>query len=370
MAAREDDFPQRIRQALALRAGYICSFENCGRLTAGPSDESPTSVAVVGMAAHIHAAAPGGRRYDSTMSSEQRKDIQNGIWLCNVHGTLIDRDESVYTADGLRQMKRHHEYQIAKRVSSGEPSASTLNSLVAVGPGIICVGELVADDGAFWELRVDHFVAGDVEALTDYTAQFPKIRRSDQFVLLNQLGDGRVLAAAPSWRKDRGGLVVRLAVEPRFRRIEARALGVDVKLGPDGDITPELSLVSGEDALEQRIGLVLWHQKGQDPFGRDFGTRMAEYFSLFGSTPWLPQLFKLEAIRMASIPRVDSLTGEEATPFQCVERVHALELLETAPVDDWMSVRVHLTVKGVGEWVRGVRLYVPRYPFATVPKAR
>lgn len=34
-----DDFDKPTREALAQRAGYLCSFPECGSLTIGPSDE-------------------------------------------------------------------------------------------------------------------------------------------------------------------------------------------------------------------------------------------------------------------------------------------------------------------------------------------
>ena len=60
---------------------------------------------------------------------------------------------------------------------------------------------------------------------------------------------------------------------------------------------------------------------------------------------------------------MDSLTSIEDTPFQCVERVKAIELIDPQPVNDWMEVRIHLTIKGMGDWVRNIRLYVPPFPF-------
>ena len=95
-----DDFPPKVRRAMALRANYLCSF--CRQQTAGPSDESPLAVAHVGIAAHIHAAAAGGRRYLPTITPEERKDIGNAIWMCPDHATLIDQDEVTYTANKLR----------------------------------------------------------------------------------------------------------------------------------------------------------------------------------------------------------------------------------------------------------------------------
>jgi hypothetical protein len=64
--------------------------------------------AQVGVAAHIHGAAPGSKRYLASMTVAQRKHIDNAIWMCIAHGTLIDQDETTYTADKIRTMKAAH----------------------------------------------------------------------------------------------------------------------------------------------------------------------------------------------------------------------------------------------------------------------
>lgn len=78
MKRNRDDFNKRTRNDLALRASYLCSLCKCS--TVGPSDEREDAVAMIGVAAHICAAAPGpgARRYDPNMSSEERSHINNG----------------------------------------------------------------------------------------------------------------------------------------------------------------------------------------------------------------------------------------------------------------------------------------------------
>jgi hypothetical protein len=82
MNTTRDDFSKRTKSDLALRASYQCSL--CKASTVGPSDEASNVVTMIGVAAHIAAAAPGSgsRRYDHSMSPEQRGSIDNGIWLC------------------------------------------------------------------------------------------------------------------------------------------------------------------------------------------------------------------------------------------------------------------------------------------------
>jgi len=71
--------------------------------TSGPDAAGGTTNS--GVAAHISAASPGGARYDETLTAEQRSDIGNGIWLCQVHAKLIDDDELSYPPPLLREWK-------------------------------------------------------------------------------------------------------------------------------------------------------------------------------------------------------------------------------------------------------------------------
>lgn len=111
-----DNFSKRVVETLAKRAGHQCS--KCKRLTVGPNKD-PTGTVMVGVAAHIRAASPGGARFDSSSTPEQRGDITNGIWLCQDDAKLIDDDKSQFTVAVLEQMKATHEAEVRERVLSG-----------------------------------------------------------------------------------------------------------------------------------------------------------------------------------------------------------------------------------------------------------
>ncbi|MEH8111383.1 hypothetical protein Q7I18_10610 [Aeromonas veronii] len=101
-----DDFSAATKKALAERSGFRCSYLGCPKATIGPSQEADDAVARTGVACHITAAAPGGKRYDSTLTSEQRSSISNGIWMCQTHSVEIDRDEARYTTLLLKHWKQ------------------------------------------------------------------------------------------------------------------------------------------------------------------------------------------------------------------------------------------------------------------------
>jgi membrane-bound ClpP family serine protease len=99
-----DDFINYIKENLAKRVGMRCSNPNCRQLTNGPSSDPKKSVNI-GVAAHIAAASPGGKRYDSQQTSAQRSAISNGIWLCQNCAKLIDSDEKRFQIEVLHKWK-------------------------------------------------------------------------------------------------------------------------------------------------------------------------------------------------------------------------------------------------------------------------
>ncbi len=104
MSRNRDDFSKQTIDKLAKRVGYHCSKPDCRVITVGPK-QGNDDAAVLGQAAHICAASPGGPRYDPSMSAEQRKSFDNGIWLCEKCARIIDIDYKSYPVEVLKQWK-------------------------------------------------------------------------------------------------------------------------------------------------------------------------------------------------------------------------------------------------------------------------
>jgi hypothetical protein len=97
---------------LAERVAYICSNPDCRSSTIGPHSDPGKSLDT-GVAAHIHGAAKGGPRYDPNQTSEERKHITNGIWLCAECARVIDTDESRYSPETLKRWKSEQEQWVS-----------------------------------------------------------------------------------------------------------------------------------------------------------------------------------------------------------------------------------------------------------------
>lgn len=116
---KRDDFTEAIKLKLAKRVAFICSNPSCQKLTIGPSTNH--TINNIGVASHICAASPGGPRYNKNMTEKERKDLNNGIWLCQSCAKLIDSDETKYTVKLLHSWKDEMEstiiYNFGERIN-------------------------------------------------------------------------------------------------------------------------------------------------------------------------------------------------------------------------------------------------------------
>lgn len=113
MTVSRHDFSRATKEILAKRAAQRCTNPDCGRATSGPHEDEHKAVNL-GVAAHITAAAPGGPRYNKTLTPEERSDIGNAIWLCQSCAKLVDSDVIRFSEELLVTWKRKHE-EIAKQ---------------------------------------------------------------------------------------------------------------------------------------------------------------------------------------------------------------------------------------------------------------
>lgn len=121
-----DDFPPRVKDLVAKRAGNHCSFPECPHPTSGPNPD-PNRAMNTGVAAHIHAASPKGPRYDPNQTPEERRSVENAIWMCQIHGHMVDQNTSHYTAAQLRVWKAQAELRAEVELTKGRQQAPTVN---------------------------------------------------------------------------------------------------------------------------------------------------------------------------------------------------------------------------------------------------
>lgn len=102
------DFSKSVKSALAHRAAYVCANPDCRCLTLNLVGDDASKVNYRGRAVAI-CGPEGGPRHDAGMNGNQRKAIDNAIFLCVKCADITSRNKGVhYPAELLRGWKEQH----------------------------------------------------------------------------------------------------------------------------------------------------------------------------------------------------------------------------------------------------------------------
>lgn len=115
-----DNFAKPTVTKLRNRVSDRCSNPECRTPTGAPGTGNDGTT-TIGIAAHIRAASKGGPRYCELQSEEERKSINNGLWLCSPCATKIDRDTITYHPELLHQWKSAAETKAKKELGRRLP---------------------------------------------------------------------------------------------------------------------------------------------------------------------------------------------------------------------------------------------------------
>lgn len=132
VAHKRHDFTQPTVQRLRDRAGNVCSFPECYVHTHGSAFTGDKAVGI-GVACHIKAAAPGGPRYDAEQTKDQRRHLDNGIWMCQTHSRLIDADDSAFSVETLLEWKQRAEARSNSLLNQKSFTQKEVNAAVEEG---------------------------------------------------------------------------------------------------------------------------------------------------------------------------------------------------------------------------------------------
>jgi hypothetical protein len=362
MAANRDDFPQSVRGALADSVGGLCSRPDCRIFTKGPRTARLGAVSI-GRAAHIHAASPGGPRYDPQQKPEERKSFANGVWLCANHAAEIDADDARFSAELLRTWKAEAEtyaqallgQQLVSVVRDAAP-----RGILAIGPDVLAIGQVIRTAGRNWTARIDSFLIGDVTDLRRFSDAFAELQPADCFVCAEAEGIGRLLVEAPTIDLADGiRLELKVAAPlPKHQaqeRFDATKQVESMSLDLSGD-APDLVIGGGEvrglDVIPQRLTIGLGTSRHHARILSGVFSRVGELVDRLG-VEHATSIIAIETIRLATIPQHDDWLDRSFVAFDFVERVRGVRLLPTT-TPDFLKAAISLDVYGT----EGPREYV------------
>lgn len=196
MSNNRDDFSLATKELLANRVGRKCSNPACRKLTCG-ANEDPQKVTSIGVAAHICAAAKGGPRYDATMTPQERKSFENGIWLCQSCSKLIDTDVVRYTKETLLSWKQIAEQLSIIEIETTSPVQTLEHDKELIQFFVQCFDRPAFQDDIFQEGRMEDF---DKAIEDTIIALNTGVLRTRDGTLLKQ-AQGKSAIQNPIWRE-------------------------------------------------------------------------------------------------------------------------------------------------------------------------
>ncbi|MCW3793885.1 hypothetical protein OM416_20030 [Paenibacillus sp. LS1] len=94
---------KNVLRTLALRSGNECAYPDC------PAEIVDSENDYVGELAHIEAAEPKGPRFNPEQTDEERRGLDNLMFMCHPHHTKIDNNIEKFPVERLKEFKYNHE---------------------------------------------------------------------------------------------------------------------------------------------------------------------------------------------------------------------------------------------------------------------
>jgi hypothetical protein len=363
--SNRDNFTPSIKRVMAERVAWRCSFPDCGMITIGPKMGDDSKSINLGEAAHIHAASPEGPRYDSAMLSEQRKAIQNGIWMCRSHATFIDIDYKEFSAETLRIWKAQAEEQAYKNLKYQDRHTFEDNStLVSIGFGIIINGHWESVSHNEWRFRLDSYMKGSKNDLEKYISNFNTVKPEERFILVESQGDARkIKKPLKLFYGESGKVSMIVEVDEKYQPIDPKSAGWDLAIGDDGDISfknGDIKMVSGVDAAIQHLTTAASTVYGKWFLDPTMGSFVSEYYRDYkDDLNTLSRLIKLEFIRLSLIATSEDVNSPDSKPaLGFVNRFEKVIIDSPDLVNDRLTVSVELEWGNNVKWSGNVPLWI------------
>lgn len=360
MGKSRDEFTETTKRIMAERVAWRCSFPGCGKNTVGPDSADPKKRINNGTAAHICAAAKNGPRYDQSMSKEERRSITNGIWMCKDHGTLIDSDFTIYSADTLRLWKQESEYKAAETLRHPSSDKVTQSAtFLQLGDGLMINVRWRIVDSNKWVFELVGMVIGEIEQLNQYILEFNNLDEHEKFVVIESQGDARKLFSIAL--KQDIWTFIELSVADKLPVEDPNNIGFDLRLGPDGDLCIEngITRISGKEAAVQRLSTAIGLIKGEIEESPWLGSKVSSYYSQYhNQLEFLSRLIKMEFVRLSLIPMKRHFFSGESRSLPFVKRFVHVSINSSSLVHSRLPINIELEWGDGTEWKGMISVFV------------
>lgn len=359
-----DSFSASVKKKLAERVSWKCSFPGCGRITIGPGHKDLKDTINLGEAAHINAASRKGPRYSEEMTPDERKSIDNAIWMCAQHAKMIDKDYTIYSAATIKQWKLIAEKSTYQQLQELSKDTDIPLTFISIGSKLIFEGLWKSAKNNNWIFEVSDFVLGDINALRGFSINKAK-QTLDDYVIVETQGDGRKLDKIFNWNYIEGRYEIEIEVLEKAPRENPDDVGGDIALDDDGDLKFEnggFIIIRGIECAKQIISLVLSTGFGELSDEPDLGCYFSDYYWKFKENlNLLNRLLKLEIARLVSIPAIKSLNLTSNAPLNFINRIIEVEILSIKLNNGRIPVKIVLEWGNGEVWTDTIQIYIHQF---------
>jgi hypothetical protein len=221
-----------------------------------------------------------------------------------------------------------------------------------LGPDIIFEADMISMSSGLWTIRFRNSVRGGMSDIARYIADYDSLPIDERFIVSEAVGQGRLLASAPSLERQ----TLSLHLNAASRRTRVDSYEVDLRL----DSTRHLSissngfeLVSGIEAAIQAISTALSLVYGESVYAPRVGSRCSEFFHSESDMSRVSRLFGLELARFAYAPQATT------PPLDFIRSVASLRIQDQKPdTHGRISMEAELLLEGHGRWCGDVGVFV------------
>ncbi|EIK43185.1 putative lysogenic conversion protein [Cellvibrio sp. BR] len=359
-----DEFIPSIKRVMAERVAWRCCFPNCDKITIGPQKGDDTKSLNLGEAAHITAAAADGPRYDANLDRAQRRAITNGIWMCRPHARFIDTDYKEYSAATLLIWKKQAEemaYQHLMMQSDYRPESSV--TLIALGTELLFWGSWKSVIDQCWTFEVSSYLKGDAHNVRSYADNFFNLDENQKFIIVESQGDARQITAPLELEfSDSKKVTITIMVSEKTLATPPKSVGMDLKLGEDGDlvfINGDFATVSGVEAAIQAISILAGTLYGELRTDPGAGSYISDYYRQYHhNEALLARLIKIELIRLSLVPRVKSDGECISPPLSFIKEIVSIGMASTTLERSRLTLELSLILGDETRWKGTLRIFI------------
>ncbi len=338
MAKSRDNFSKEVVRLLGSRVAYRCCYPGCGVLTIGPNTIDDSKALILGEAAHIYGASPGGPRYDPKMTPDERRAVSNGIWMCRHHARLIDADEGNYSAETIQQWKEQAEgetYRQLKELTKATVPEPT--TIICLHPKLMFEGVWAGAKDDTWRFIVRDFIYGDRNVLREF--QVSRTGERKNYIIIESQGDGRLIRDTFEWKEQSDTIEIAVQVFPSAVRRNPDFIGTAPAYPIELD-NGRVRMVSGRELAVQKIKFLLNENQGSRMMNRSYGTLFGSYYRDHNDNlKLLNRLVKVELTRLIAIP-TNPEQPAGAPELNFINRIHEVRISKEADgkVSVWLSL--------------------------------